>query len=302
MQPNFLIPGAAKSGTTSLYEYLKQHPDVFMPDVKEPTYFVSSYLADTPDENPRKKRLMSYLVTDYRDYEALFEGVTTEKAIGEASVYYLYYWKQAIPAIKSTLGDVKIIISLRNPVDRAYSSYLNVVKDGDEDCTFEQSLHLEDQREQAGWRTLLYQYRKPGLYADQVAAYLQHFSSVKVILYDDFKNDPVGVAKECCEFLGVDGEAISENRLLWHNSSLKPRNALVDKALFKPNRIRSDLNTMLGLVLGEKRRVAVVRRVRKSFAKRRPMRADTRAALNAYFREDIDKLSDLIQRDLSHWR
>lgn len=301
MLPNFLIPGAAKSGTTSLYSYLNRHPDIFMPALKEPMYFVSDYLSGMSDEYPRKRFFLNSIVTDEDDYKKLFSGVTNEKMIGEASVYYLYYWKIAIPAIKSALGDVKIIIGLRNPVDRAFSSYLDLYRKNFEKISFKEALQLEEERERADWRTLLNQYRKAGLYAAQVAAYKENFSSIFVYLFDDFKRDPIAVARACCEFLDVDGEAIADIAATRHNNSLQASNSTVDKILFKPNLIRSGLNTVAGYVLGEKRRVAAVHYLRQRLSRKQSMSSETREELKSFFRADIDKLSDIIDRDLSHW-
>src|SRR3954452_25059385 len=103
--PNFLIIGAAKAGTTSLYEYLKQHPDVYMSPLKEPGYYWSE--APALEDAPIRTRA---------DYERLFDGVTTEKALGEAAPRYR---KSAPPAegIAHALPPARLIVSLPNPAD-----------------------------------------------------------------------------------------------------------------------------------------------------------------------------------------
>ena len=135
--PNFLVVGAAKSGTSSLHNYLNQHPEIFMPsfrdgvNVKEPQFFVRESVMD---------RLHSG-IWNWQDYKDLFFQVKDEKAIGEASVFYLYYFEEAINNIKKYLGDqIKIIIILRNPIDRAYSAYQHVSRSMKEELSFEEAL------------------------------------------------------------------------------------------------------------------------------------------------------------------
>ena len=122
--PNFLIVGAAKCGTSSLHNYLNQHPDIFMPSynargmkVKEPRFLVKEII----------KNRVHNGVWDFEEYKSLFSDVKHEKLIGESTVLYLYYYETAIKNIKHYLGnDIKIIIMLRKPVDRAFSAYLHV--------------------------------------------------------------------------------------------------------------------------------------------------------------------------------
>src|SRR4051794_34967159 len=120
MLPNFLIIGAAKAGTTSLYHYLRQHPDVYMSTIKEPNYFC--FEEQLPEYAP---------VRTLAEYESLFDGASSQPAVGEASTQYLN--SAAAPRrIANILPNVRLIVSLRNPADRAYSSYLGRVWGGRE--------------------------------------------------------------------------------------------------------------------------------------------------------------------------
>ena len=126
--PNFLIVGAAKSGTTSLYAYLKQHPDIFMPEWKELSFFSGDEY--TPLHKVKKPRY----------YRTVFAGAKNESAIGEASTSYLYD-QTAAAAIKAKLGNIKIIIVLRDPVSMSYSLYSHQVrKEGETADSFEEAL------------------------------------------------------------------------------------------------------------------------------------------------------------------
>ncbi len=122
-KPNFLIIGALKAGTTSLFNYLMQHPQIYMSPVKEPKFFalVGEYL------DPKKREILGKCVVDIEEYRALFDNVTTEKAIGEASAIYLSS-RRAPGRIQHYILNVKLIAILRDPVERAYSHFLHNVR------------------------------------------------------------------------------------------------------------------------------------------------------------------------------
>ena len=150
--PNFLVIGAAKSGTSSLYMYLKQHPEIYMSPIKEPHFFSfddESKMTKGPGDPIHKA------ITNFDDYQAQFDGVTDEKAIGEASTSYLYR-PEAPGRIHAMLPDAKLIVILRNPVDRAFSAYMHVVRDKRETSKdFAEALSKEESRKAAGWETHL---------------------------------------------------------------------------------------------------------------------------------------------------
>src|ERR1043166_4962032 len=149
--PNFLVIGAAKCGTTSLYEYFRQHPEVYLPDVKEPMYYW---------QEGRAK--YEYGVTTRAAYERLFDGVTTERAIGEASPQYIR--SATAPArIAADLPGVRLIASLRNPADRAYSSYLGQLRHGTETRNIAEALRPDSF------------YCETSLYYPQLARYFERF-------------------------------------------------------------------------------------------------------------------------------
>ena len=131
--PNFLIIGAMKSGTTALYYYLEQHPEIYMSPVKEPNFFSSQEQENAADA-----------VTHIGSYQHLFRGVSGEKAIGEASHSYLYD-PRAAAEIRSYIPGAKLIATLRNPIDRAYSHFLYMVRSGTEPLDdFAQALREEE--------------------------------------------------------------------------------------------------------------------------------------------------------------
>ena len=131
--PNFFIVGAGKSGTSSLYEYLKQHPQIFMSEFKEPLFFVP------PSE------VKDHLYKSKENYLALFDKVDKEIAIGESSTPYLFY-RESAKRIKNEIPEVKIIILLRNPVELAFSMYLHEIRTGAERLSFKNAIKVEKKR------------------------------------------------------------------------------------------------------------------------------------------------------------
>lgn len=153
--PNFLIIGAAKSGTSSIYDYLKQHPQIYMSSIKEPIFF--AFEGEQIDEfgpfndDPLAKGTLTNSATNIDDYQALFRDVDGEKAIGEASVRYLYFSKSP-NRIKKYIPEAKLIAILRNPVDRAYSHFLmNLRKQFEPLNDFSKALQAEEKRKLDNW-------------------------------------------------------------------------------------------------------------------------------------------------------
>lgn len=169
--PNFLIIGAAKAGTTSLYSYLKQHPDIFMSSWKEPKFF--SLEGEKLDFQGPSQIINTDSINNLESYLELFEGVKDETAIGEASPIYLYSPK-APANIKKYIPDAKLIVVLRHPAERAFSSFAHLIRAGYETLSFEEALEEEPQRIKEKWAPLWY-YKEKGFYAQQLERYFELF-------------------------------------------------------------------------------------------------------------------------------
>ena len=175
--PDFFIVGAPKAGTSSLYNYLLQHPSVFLSEPKEPHFFHNRRSPGSPVLGEK----------DLEEYLRLFEGVPDDVRAGEASTSYLYS-ANAAWEIKNVFPDAKIMMILRNPVDRAYSQYWNHVRDGNEQLSFEKALRDEPERiKNRRWCGSYYV--AGGRYAEQVARYLEVFGrdAVKVYLFEELQ-------------------------------------------------------------------------------------------------------------------
>ena len=203
--PNFLIIGAHKAGTTSLYQYLKQHPQIFMSAVKEPHFF--SFMGhplnfNDPGFNPTKLQT----VASIDDYQALFQDVGDAEAIGEASPSYLYV-AQSASNIYQYLPKVKIIAILRNPVDRAYSNFLHcrAREHGREPLgDFLEALQAEPMRTRDNWSPL-WHYQQMGFYYQQLQRYYKQFpkEQIRMYLYDDLLSNPEALLQDMFQFLQV---------------------------------------------------------------------------------------------------
>ncbi|MDC0201715.1 sulfotransferase [Flavobacteriales bacterium] len=295
--PNFLIVGAAKSGTSSLHNYLNQHPQVFMPSynkegmkVKEPRFLIKDLV---------QHRLHNGIWT-FEEYQSLFTDVKDEKAIGESTVLYLYYYKHAIKNIIHYLGeDVKIIIMLRNPADRAYSAFQHVSRGFKENNSFERSLEIETGRmEKEENLTPMVMYKEMGMYYEMVKAYMESFKNVHIIFYEDFRDKIESEMNKTYNFLGISNN-IEIDFITKHNVGGKRwKDEKMKHVFMKDNPIKSILKSVLPKKIRKGMRNKLVK---ASTNKVEPMKGETRKGLNDYFRKDVKKLSELLNKDLQHW-
>lgn len=299
--PNFLIIGAAKSGTDSLYEMLGRHPQIFISPNKEPMFFVAEGRAEVPYRGPGDREVLvrwDSWVSSIEHYESLFAGVKSERAVGEASTWYLYD-EGAPRRIKTHVPGAKMIAILRNPVDRAYSAFTMLLRDGRETtANFMKALAAEDKRIRAGWEPI-WHYRKMGLYHSQLRRYLDIFprSQLRVVLHEDFVLKPRETVREVFRFLDVDDgfEAEASARL---NVSLVPAHTTYHRLVTGQSTLKVAGRAVLP--------VGVRRRIREhlpvsAMLKPSPMPAEARAFLIDAFRDDVLALEHLLDRDLGRW-
>ena len=294
VKPNFFIVGAPRCGTTALYSYLRQHPDVFLPDYKEPHFF-------NTDMNS------GGAIRDDAEYLALFASARDQARIGEASVYYLS--SQAAPErIKSFCPTAKIVVMLRNPVDAVDALHAHQVAAWLEDVwDLEQALALEEERKRGlkipAWMNDPHKlfYRQTVDYAAQLQAYSEIFGweNLHVIIYDDFKRDTAAAFRQTCTFLGVTPDIQLEFPVVWSNPSFR------SQALARFVRRPPGLLRRLGrMIISGRTRAKVVNALNtwnSVRAPRQPMPVDLRNRLTAEFAPQVKELSNLLGRDLSAW-
>jgi len=294
-RPNFFIVGAPKCGTTSLHHYLGLHPDIFVPKRKELHYFGSDLEFR---KAPRIER---------SEYLAQFQEAAGQRAIGEASVWYLYS-ERAAQEIFRFNRRAKIIILLRNPVDMLPSLHSQFLYECNDDLLdFEQALAAEPLRRRGlQVPTGVYferglQYRSVARYTEQVRRYLNTFGRdrVHVIDFDDLRRNPPLVYRDTLRFLGVQDQFVppfvikNSNSIVRHHGfqhflNNPPRPVLQLARLLLPTPLRHPL-------------VDLLKRLNSRRAPRPPLPDSLKQQLQAEFRGEVHSLGQLLGRDLSHW-
>ncbi len=199
--PDFFLVGAAKAGMTSMHQYLRAHPEIYMPARKEPHFFGRDI------RSPR-------FINDRREYLRLFDGARDEKAVGEASVWYLAS-RHAAEEIRDFRPDARIVIMLREPVDLLRSLHAHNVANGIEDITdLGRAIDagVRDFSSRIAGRPAIPEYLTylpVGRFAAQIERYRSCFAEdrIHVILYEEFARDPAAAYSGLLRFLGVDPEA-----------------------------------------------------------------------------------------------
>jgi len=300
--PNFFIVGAPKSGTTSLYEYIKGHPQVFMSDVKEPCYFAADLALDKPGHFMVYER-------DAKLYDELFTAAGDAKIVGEGSTRYLFS-RDAPRLIHAASPGARIVAVLRNPVDMIHSLHAHKLAGGTEDLAdFQQALDAEADR--AEGRRLpefsnpkLATYRERARYGEQLPRWFEEFGRdrVKVIIFEDMLRDPAGEFRALLEFLGINPGYAPES-FAAHNAAHGTRSGLVRRAL--RGRVAQWLAwTILPRIIGPTRARGLAQRFghsrfqRKAISKGK-LAPDVRRRLEEDFAPDVARLSSLLGRDMS---
>lgn len=285
-KPNFFIVGTPKAGTTSLYYYLESHPEVYMSPIKETNFF--SY------EEIKKQNLFynEEHIKNLEQYSLQFEGVKDEKAIGEASVSYLFY--PSVPAkIKEFNTDARIIIVLRNPIDRGYSHYLMDKRLGLVNLSYEDILNNNSNNPRL--HLFYQQYICLGLYYEQVKRYLDTFGqdAVKIILYEDLISRIDETMADIYSFIGVD-DSFKADTSKQHNAFSYPKNWLVAK-LYTSKTIRKVVKNFAGNNLNN------IKNIFFGKDKKPELSAAVNDKLKQLYGADLVKTQDLLQKDLSNW-
>jgi len=302
--PNFFIVGAQKAGTTSLYHYLNQHPQVYMSPIKEPFFF--DHEMDSKGQVVGREFAGNRQAPRFKnieEYSTLFEGARDEKAIGEATPLYIYAPGTA-ERIERYVPGAKSIALLRNPADRAYSAFLYAVRTGVEPLTdFSQALCEEPFRMRNGWH-YAFHYRSRGLYYQQLKRYYGVFGRERlgVWLYEDMRENPASVAQSVFRFLEVD-DSFAPDTSSRYNPAGVPASGSARAAMRATNRAVWVLHKGLAPTSSILPLAFKMRRVVQSWVltKPPPIDPELREELVEGYKEDILRLQELIGRDLSAW-
>jgi hypothetical protein len=299
-RPNFFIIGAPKSGTTSLYEYLEGHPDIFMSPVKEPFYF-------STDVSTGPRRRFAY-ASDHDAYLALYEGARGEKAIGEASTTYLVS-RVAARLVAEFAPESRAIAMLRDPVEVMQALHNERVSHGVEPLAeFEDALGADADRREGrrlpeGASPLGSVYRDSVRFGEQLERWIAALGRerVHVVVFDDFVADTAAEFRRVLAFLGVD-DAYQPDSFGARNPSHRIRRGPIRRLLASPL-VTVVRQRLMPALLGEERSARLARRFRHSRLvrqrnQRAPIDAELRRQLEAELRPDVERLSALVGRDL----
>jgi hypothetical protein len=299
-KPNFFIVGAPKCGTTALSEYLRDHPNIFFSQPKEPYFFATDF--------PNHRQC-----SDFDDYLGLFHGTSSSNylAAGEGSAGYLYS-REATRNIYEYNPEAKLIVMLRNPVDLVQSLHSQFLRDfEEEEEDFESAWNLQELRKSGKrlpkkCRTLAFlQYRDVGKLGAQMERLLEVFpkEQVKVILFEDFVADTKCIYEDVLAFLYVPSDKreyfpqINENRqyrMRWLGQFTQcPPKGLLRTYRYVKDRVGiKNFGHLLMQILRKTNSVSLVRE---------PLRIEFRRTLTKDFEQDIRILERIIDRDLSYW-
>ncbi len=294
-KPNFFIVGAAKSGTTAMDTYLRRHPEVYMA-AKEPHYFANDLLEAG---NP---------ALDWDRYDRLFDGVGNEKIIGESSVFYLFS-QGAAERIKAFSPDAKILIHIRNPVDVIPSHHSQVMYVGGEPLSdIREALAAESDRAQGINMPENFEWKKTLLYldfvkfSDQIKRFQKYFGpeQIKINIFDDLKQDTRQVFQDTCRFLAIDPDIDVGFEVINANESMRSKR-LMDSLVRNPSPWVSSVAKALFPLSIRNKIKNNIQKLNTSNEKRGALPEDIVQGLKVKLRPEIDKLSELLNRDLSHW-
>jgi len=239
----YFIGGASKSGTTALYYYLKQHPDLFLPEKKELHYFSRSDIEHCFN-GPGDKGILDDIPKNYAEYIKHYSKAASHQLCIDISPSYLYHSKSSA-RIKQQFPDSKIVFILRNPADKAFSQYLHLRTNCRESETFENALRLEPSRKRNGYSDM-WLYRESGYYADSIDTFIHVFgrNAIKIFLFEDFIKEPLVIVREICNFFGVESNIDFKDPGQVNTSAL-PKSELISKLLLRHNRLTRYLRRIL---------------------------------------------------------
>jgi hypothetical protein len=290
--PDFLVIGVPKAGTTALHAALARHPGLFMSPVKEPKFF----LTDGPPPTrggPGDAETYREHVWRRADYEALFDGAPPGALRGESTPLYLYD-PAAQRRVRDTVPGAKLIISLRDPVERAHSNWTHLWSAGLEPISdVIEACAAEPHRAVGGWAPF-WHYVGLGRYGEQLKRLFALFPREQVLLfrYRDLVDRPADTLDRICAFLGVEQGLIAE---------VPRENVTAHPLESRRHQILARLARLADPLLGQKVTTPLERVLQCNARARRPLTWQQRQELLAYFAADIALLQDVTGEDFSDW-
>ena len=309
--PTFFLAGAPKAGTTSLYHHLRQHPEIYMSPVKEPSYFSFEVRLENFALSERDHLLKQIAIEEeaagsfqgitahrffntWEEYLELFARANGAKAIGEASVGYLWS-RTAAREIAARTPRAKLLFILRHPAERAFSHYIHGLSSGQVSHSFRDHI-AKGLRASRDTLSIYHPFLDAGFYGEHIERYFACFcrQQVRIWLYEDTLADPAGFLRQVLTFLDVDPNFTPDASRRFHEME-------VPKALPLTHSLRRTglWRAMRSLTPGAVRPLIKRAIFHKPGALK--MNAEDRRFLVEYYHDDIRRLEHVIERDLSHW-
>jgi hypothetical protein len=283
-----MIIGAEKSGTSSLARYLEQHPNICSHERREMNYFVND-----------KEYAQGY----DKIYSRYFSNCKSDSSIVLAKSVGVMYWPFAVKRLWNHNPECQLVAILRNPVDRAYSAYWYARRMGWEDLeSFEEAIEAEPIRlKENGRKRQQCTYLDRGIYHKQLAVLFEHFASnqVHIFLFEDLKNNPVGICQNIYKVIGIDSDYLPDVSKE-HNKAALPRFIVLSRLLSSTHTLKQAVRNLLPDRVSDRIRDRIRHLNEKAFLPP-PMNQETRAYLEEYFSSHNNQLRELMERDLSHW-
>lgn len=301
--PDFLVVGAARSGTTSLCALLAEHPRIFFPAEKEPMFF-SVFGQEWQPIDFRTRKQADFIINDLDSYERLFARAGSGQLLGEGSTWYLYLYNETIQNIKKIYGSqasaLRILAVLRDPVERAWSHYWLKRRNGEEELPFEEAINPEViQRRQEQSLLPGFDYLGFGRYYLQVKAYQESFEKTRIFLLEDLVREPAQTLAEVFRFLGLEPIRVI-NQLKRLNVAGAPKSEffhLLERLIYRPHPLKLSVKKLIP----RRTRARWKSSLSRLLFQPEPLPTHLRERLRAIYQEDIWALSHLINRDLSPW-
>lgn len=295
--PDFLVIGAARSGTTALYQYLAEHPGLFLTEPKEPHYFALAGTTPAFTGPGDRETINRLAVPDREDYLRLYEAARPDQVRGEASVSTMYH-PAAVSLVREMNPAARLVCMLRDPVDRAFSAYGFMRTRGWEPCgTFEEALADEPRRIAEGWHHI-WHYTAMSRYGEQLHHVLDVFprEQVLVLRHEDMAADPDAVLTRVYAHLGV--PPVRRTVAPDPHRSGEPRSRFLGRVVSTHHPLKKLLSPVVPVSLRRRLRRQIVARniVRTSY------RPETRRELVAGFGPDLDLLEQVTGLDVTAWR
>ncbi len=295
-KPNFIIAGFPKCGTTSLFHYLKQHPEIFMPKQKELHFFTQPQIFKL-NKGPKDKVVKQPHIKSEKEYLELFKSVKDEVAVGDASPSYINY-PENFGMIKQYLNDPKVIVIVRDPINRAYSNYLHLKRELRETMDFFSALKNEDNRREESYSDFWY-YRFNSTYYKKILMAKKTFSNVLVLTAEEFKRNPEITLKKVYSFLGVKLIVKKQALETKFNVGGYYKKNLITSLIFQPSRFKNALKKIIKPTRGIK---MLVSRFSRLFQIKQPsIDQDSLNYLKKHFSKEINNLKKM-NIDVSKWR